>query len=150
MFAVASLVLSVAYWLLAGRLSGDEISLGICGGVLAALWAVALSRTADIRFRFEWKAVVTVLEAVATVPAAAARVTCLLVRSGRHRPRGSVVQQPFEHARDHSAAEATRRSAVLLGISLAPDRFALLHDGDRLTVHRLAAGPPGGDERWPN
>jgi multisubunit Na+/H+ antiporter MnhE subunit len=148
-FGIAFIALAVSYLLLVGQFSADEIGLALCGGALAALWFGALSRTADIRFRFEWKAIVTVLDAVAAVPVAAARVTWLLVRAGRRRPRGSIGEQPFEHGRDRDAADATRRAAVLLAISLAPDRYALLHEDDRLSTHRLAAGPSGGDKRWP-
>jgi multisubunit Na+/H+ antiporter MnhE subunit len=148
-FGVAFVVLTIGYWLFVGKLSANEICLGLCGGALAALWTVALSRAATVRFRFQWRAIVTVAAAAATVPKAAAQVTAILVKSGRHRPRGSIIEQPFDHGRDRSPADATRRAAVLLGVSLAPDRFALLHDGDRMRVHRLVAGPRGGDGQWP-
>jgi hypothetical protein len=148
-FAAAFVVLAVSYWLLVGQISADEIGLGLGGAVLAGLWAAATSRVAAIRFRFGWKAVAAVAGAVAGVPQAAARVTWLLLKAGRHRPRGSIAEQPFEHGRERSTAETTRRAAVLLAVSLAPDRFALVHEGDRLQVHGLGAGSAGGDERWP-
>ncbi|HEX3881039.1 MAG TPA: hypothetical protein VHW66_00125 [Stellaceae bacterium] len=148
-FGAAFVVLSVSYWLFVGRLSPDEIGLGVCGGGFAALWMVALSRAAEIRFRFEWKAIVILAVAVAGVPFAAARAALAILKAGCRRPRGGIIEQPFDHGRERNAADATRRAAVLLAISLAPDRFALVHEGDRLRVHRLAVSPRGGDEQWP-
>lgn len=148
-FGTVFVVSALGYWLLVGQLSADEIGLGLWGGALAALWAVAVSRTADIRFRFEWKAVAAVAEAIAGVPRAATQVTRLLIAGGRRRPRGGIIEQRFHHGRERSAADATRRAAVLLAVSLAPDRFVLGHEDGRLRVHRLAGGAPGGDEEWP-
>jgi len=147
-FGVAFVVLAASYALLAGKVSADEIALGLGGGALAAVWTV-VSPAAEIRFRFDWKAVVTFLGAIAAVPRAAARVTWALFKAGLHRPRGSTADLPFVHGRDRGAADATRRAIVLLSLSLAPDQFALSHEGDRLRVHRLVAGPPGRDKQWP-
>lgn len=148
-FTVAFAMFTIGYLLFAGQLSGAEIGLAIVVGMFAALWTVVLGRVADIRFRFEWQACAAFAAAIAGVPRAAARVAWVLFSAGRQRPRGSIVEQPFLHGRDHSAADATRRAAVLLAISLAPDRFVLLHERDRLWVHRLDAAPQGGDARWP-
>lgn len=148
-FVPAFVALTVGYWLLVGQFSGAEAGLALVGGVFVALWAMALSRVAEIRFRVEWKAVAAFASAVAGVPRAAARVTWVLLKAGRHRLRGGIIEQPFVHGRDRSPADATRRAAGLLAISLAPDKFALLHEGDRLCIHRLGSAPPGGDERWP-
>jgi len=148
-FATAFVLLTIGYLLLVGQFSGAEVGLALAGGVFAALWAVALNHVADVRFSFEWKAFAVFATAIAGVPRAAARVTWTLCRAGRHRPRGSIIEQKFDHGRDRRAADATRRAAVLLAISLAPDRFALLHEGDRLVIHRIGRAPQGGDERWP-
>jgi multisubunit Na+/H+ antiporter MnhE subunit len=149
-FAAAFALLTIGYLLLVGQFTGAEVGLALGGGVFAALWAMALNRVADIRFSFEWKAFAVFATAVAGVPLAAARVTWVLFRAGRRRPRGSIIEQKFDHGRDRSAADVTRRAAVLLAISLAPDRFALLHEGDRLVIHRIGRAPQGGDERWPS
>lgn len=149
-FGAAFVLLAISYWLLAGQFSGAEAGLAVVSGALAGLWAVALSRVAEIRFRFGWRAVVAFAAAVAGVPGAAARVTWVLLRAGRRGPRGSISEQKFDHGSNRSAAEAaTRRAVVLLAISLAPDRFALMHEADRLCLHRLGAAPQGGDAQWP-
>lgn len=146
--AFAFVLLTVSYWLLAGQVSPHEIALALVGGAFTALWAAALSRVSGTRFRFEWKAVVTLMNAFASVPQAAARIGLVLLRA-RHRPRGSIVYQPFDHGHERDAADATRRAVVLLATSLAPDKFALLDEGDHLCLHRLGAGPPSGDAQWP-
>ena len=120
----------MSYWLLVGGLSAHEAGLATVGGALAALWAVALSR-AGAPFRFDRRAAVALAIALAGVPRAALRVTVLLLRARPRRPRGSIIEQPFDHGRDRSAADATRRAAVLLATSLAPDNLVLGAKGDR-------------------
>jgi hypothetical protein len=141
---VAFLALTVVYGLLVGHFSADEAGLAIAGGALGALWTAALSRTAEIRFRCEGKAGAGLFFALVHVPRAAISLVSVVFRAGLQRPRGRFVDQPLHQGRARGRGAATRRAMALLAVSLAPDQFALLHDGDRLRLHCIGMR---GDER---
>jgi len=152
---VAWVVLAPLYLLFVGEISAHEAMLAaLCGGV-AAGWFTALRHVGSPRFRFQRAMLGAAGRAVGQLPGAAAAVAAAIVR-GRC---GYVAEQHFLHGRDTEPADASRRAAVLLAVSLAPDRFALRlpeHE-DRLVLHTMQAPKAGKspktgkspDPRWP-
>ncbi|HEY3912050.1 MAG TPA: hypothetical protein VGM07_19495 [Stellaceae bacterium] len=143
----AWVLLSAIYLLLAGQLPGDEIGLALACGAAAACWFGKVASVAERRFRFEPAAAAVAVRAVAGLPRAVVKVAAALVRGAG----GKVVRQPFLRGRTGDPADAARRAAALLAVSLAPDKFALRLPERRaeLELHSLVEPSAATDPRWP-
>ena len=147
LFIGAWALLSLAYLLLVGQASADELGLTMACGLGAAVWSVAIRKVAVLRFRFEPTAAAVMITALAKLPRAVADVAAALVRV---QP-GLMVRESFVRGRDLDPADAARRAVVLLASSLTPDKFALRmpHGRDEIELHSLVGPPAKSDARWP-
>ena len=72
LFIGAWALLSLAYLLLVGQASADELGLTIVCGLGAAVWSVAIRKVAVLRFRFEPTAAAVMIAELAKLPRAVA------------------------------------------------------------------------------
>lgn len=150
MTVIAGLLFAALYLLLSGQPSIAECAAALLLGIATAAFQHRLARLAahPLALRLPW---LRLLRAgAASLAGETARITLALLPWRLLGP-GRVIPQPFEPGGD-SAAERTRRGAVQLTLSLAPNGFVLapVPGSDSLPVHRLDPGQPASPERvWP-
>jgi multisubunit Na+/H+ antiporter MnhE subunit len=143
------------YLLLAAKLTGEEILVGVGAAALAATAATVTVKAGNLRFqpRLSW------LRRFARLPglvlADCGIMAAVLWRHivQRRTVEGVFRTVPFDAGGD-DAVSAARRALVTAGISLAPNTYLVDMDRERgiLLVHQLvpSAETPGkGDREWP-
>lgn len=146
---------AIAYMVLAGQASADEIAAAVLIGGLAAGWHFAVMHDGARRFRFERPALRAVGASSIGLPGATlrvgARLASALVRPVDRSAAGRRVEQPFDRGGAEDARDRGRRAVVVLAASLAPDSYVLdLPMGkETIVFHALTEASPSRDPRWP-
>ena len=142
------------YALFAGQVSTTEAIAGIFLAIVMTTYAALLRhvRHRDLNLAgAPW--VRLIVRPAASLLPDAVRVGRVLLRCLWRRPAGPVgvvSRQPFRSG-SNDPGDAGRRGLVTLGISLAPNGYALelAACDDAVVLHRLAGAAPTADREWP-
>jgi hypothetical protein len=151
-FAAAWLLFATLYLLLAGEVSATEIEAGAPLAILTVAFVLLQRRIAARRLSLPLMTKAYIRPLAALLPDAV-RVGKVILVSLVHRPAadvGHLLRQPFQ-AGGSSPAEAGRQAVVELGLSLAPNAFAvcLRPQDDELLLHCLHPKQASPDRAWP-
>lgn len=138
------------YLLFAGRVSLDEVLTAGVVSCLATSWTFLVRRTSQLRFAFTVGAVSHLLRALSRLPSGAARAGGVLIKiAGQGGSPGRPEERRFRYG-GTGAVHRTRRALVVLGASLAPDRFVveIVHARDIALLHDVLRGSRVLDEWW--
>lgn len=143
---------AVAYMVLAGQFSPDEVAAAVVLGGLGAGWHFAVMHDGARRFRFERPALRVVGASLLGLPGATLRVGARLAAALLHPVEGRRIEQPFHRGTAADPRDRGRRAVVVLATSLAPDSYALdlPLDEETITFHAFTGSSPGRDPRWPS
>lgn len=141
------------YLLFAGVLSRHEL---ITAGVLASgawIWAFAIRRGAQERFRMSPAHAVEWASATVALGPALARTLAVFARAALlGRSPGHLLEVPFERGAEDDPADAARRASALLIASFGPDTIAVRAPlrQDRVLLHGILPADGPRDPRWLN
>jgi hypothetical protein len=147
------LILAALYLLLAGQVTPSEIEAGGPLAVLIVVFTLLRQRIGKRRIRVPAVPKAYVRPIAALLPDAF-RVGKIILASLVRRPgtkTGHLLHQPFIPG-DLTPPKAGRRALVELGMSLAPNAFAicLKPEDNILLLHCLHPKPPSPDRMWPS
>jgi hypothetical protein len=142
---------AIAYMVLAGQFSGDEMVAAVVLGGFGAGWHFAVMHDGARRFRFERPALRVIAASLAGLPGATLRVGARLASALLHPVEGRRIEQPFHRGAADDPRDRGRRAVVVLATSLAPDSYVLRSPvgEDTITFHALTGSSPDTDPRWP-
>jgi hypothetical protein len=150
-FATTWLVFAALYLLLAGEISATEIEAGLPLTIMVVAFVLLQRRIARRRISLPAVPRAYVRPVAALLPDAL-RVGKIILAS-LVRPAGEVghlLRQPFDPG-GSSSPEAGHRAVAVLGVSLAPNAFAvcLMPRDNILLLHCLHPKQPSPDRAWP-
>ena len=145
-------VLAAFYLLFAGEVSRSEVLAGAPAAGAAACFTLLQARR-ERRLVLPLPRLRFIGRSLAGLVTDTARVGWRLLVAVWRRPAGQaglIARQRFRPG-DDNATDAGRRALVTLGLSIAPNGFAvgLAPGEDALLVHRLVAVPADADRDWP-
>ena len=143
---------AVAYIVLAGQFSPEELVAAVILGGFGAGWHFAMMHDGARRFRFERPALRAIASSLAGLAGATLRVGLRLASALLRPVEGRRVEQPFHGGTADDPRDRGRRAVVVLATSLAPDSYVVRMPvgAETITFHALTGSSPGGDPRWPS
>lgn len=143
---------AVAYMILAGQFSTDEVAAAVVLGGLGAGWHFAVMNDGARSFAFERPALRSAAAALLGFPGSTLRVGARLASALLRPVEGQRIEHPFHRGTSDDPRDRGRRAAVVLSTSLAPDSYVLRLplSEQAITYHSLTGAAPSRDPRWPS